>query len=133
MHILCGVIWRDYGKVVTVGNMDILKGRMDFEFDGLTPALLAEIEAKINQEAAAGHEVKVEFLGRDEALAGLIRTKENLIPQGVETVRLINIVGLDKQADGGTHVANTKEVGTIKITGFENKGKNNKRIKVELS
>jgi misacylated tRNA(Ala) deacylase len=132
MHILCGVIWRDYGKAVTGGNMDLLKGRMDFEFDGLSPELLAELEAKINQEVLAGHNVRVEFLDRDQALAGLIRTKENLIPQGVEAVRLINIEGLDKQADGGTHVANTKEVGAITITGFENKGKNNKRIKIEL-
>ncbi|MDL2229548.1 alanyl-tRNA editing protein [Treponema sp. OttesenSCG-928-L16] len=132
MHILCGVIWRDYKKAVTGGNMDVLKARMDFEFEGFSAELSAEIEAKINEEAALGRDVRVEFLKEGDDLNGLIRTKENLIPAGVEQVRLINIAGLDVQADGGTHVKNTKEVGTIHITGFENKGRINKRIKVEI-
>jgi misacylated tRNA(Ala) deacylase len=132
MHILCGVIWKDYGKAVTGGNMEPLKARMDFDFEGLNGDLLREIEAKVNAEVLAARNVVVSFLDREAAVDGLIRTKENLIPEGVDRVRLVEIEGLDKQADGGTHVRNTKEVGTVRIVGFENKGKNNKRIKIEL-
>ena len=133
MHILCGVIWRDYGKAVTGGNMEPLKARMDFEFDGLDHDLLQEIERKINEEVRAEREIRVFFTESREELESLIRTKTNLIPDGVERIRIVDIDGLDRQADGGTHCANTRETGTIRITGFENKGKSNKRIKVEIS
>jgi misacylated tRNA(Ala) deacylase len=132
MHILCGVIWKDYQRVVTGGNMEPLKARMDFDFEGLNNDLLREIERKVNAEVEAARDVRVLFLNKEEALDGLIRTKENLIPENVSRIRLVEIQGLDKQADGGTHVRNTREVGPVRIVGFENKGKSNKRIKIEL-
>ena len=133
-HILCGVVWRDYGAQVTGGNMDVLKGRMDFEFETLRKELVSEIEAKLNAEVAAARPVRVKILPREEAfqIPDLIRTKINLLPQGITEVRTIEIEGLDLQADGGTHVANTREVGTIKVAGYKSKGKINKRIELEI-
>jgi misacylated tRNA(Ala) deacylase len=134
MHILCGVVWRDYGASVTGGNMEPLKGRMDFEFERLQKELVTEIESKINAEVAAAHEIKVRILPREEAfqIPDLIRTKINLLPEGISEVRTVEIVGLDLQADGGTHVANTREVGTIRIADYKSKGGINKRIYIEL-
>jgi misacylated tRNA(Ala) deacylase len=134
LHALCGVVWRDYGASVTGGNMDPGSGRMDFEFERMGGELVDEIEAKVNAELAAGRDVRVNILPRDEAFAipDLIRTKINLLPPGIEEVRTIEIVGLDLQADGGTHVANTREVGSIRVTGYESKGRINKRIRIEL-
>jgi misacylated tRNA(Ala) deacylase len=134
MHILCGVIWRDYQVSVTGGNMDLLKGRMDFEFNELSRETIAEIEEKINAEVAAGREVKVNILPREEAfqIPDLIRTKINLLPESIREVRTIEIVGLDLQADGGTHVHHTNEVGNIRITDYKSKGSDNKRLYVEL-
>ena len=134
MHILCGVVWRDYGASVTGGNMEPLKGRMDFEFERLQKELVSEIEAKINAEVAAARDLRVRILPRDEAfqIPDLIRTKINLLPEGISEVRTVEIIGLDLQADGGTHVANTREVGTIHITDYKSKGGINKRIYVEL-
>jgi misacylated tRNA(Ala) deacylase len=134
MHILCGVIFRDYGALVTGGNMDPLKGRMDFEFESLTKELVGVIDAAVNKEVAAGHEVKVAILPREEAfqIPDLIRTKINLLPEHIKEIRTIEIVGLDLQADGGTHVHNTSEVGTIHVVDYKSKGKINKRIYVEL-
>ncbi len=134
MHILCGVVWRDYGASVTGGNMEPLKGRMDFEFERLQKELVHEIEASINAEMLAGHEVIVRILPREEAfqIPDLIRTKINLLPPGIAEVRTVEIVGLDLQADGGTHVANTREVGPIRIVDYKSKGGINKRIYVEL-
>lgn len=135
MHILCGVVWRDYGASVTGGNMDPLSGRMDFEFERLQKDLVSEIEARINAEVAAARDVRVRILPRDEAfqIPDLIRTKINLLPEGISEVRTVEIVGLDLQADGGTHVANTREVGTIRISDYKSKGGINKRIYIELS
>lgn len=132
MHILIGVIWRDYHKLVTGSKLDLLKARLDFEFEGLRPSLLAEIEKRANQEVAAARPVKVTFAEPDASVEGLIRTKTNLVPDGIARLRFVDIVGLDRQADGGTHVCNTTEVGYIHITGFDNKGRINKRIKMEL-
>ncbi|MFH2114618.1 MAG: alanyl-tRNA editing protein [Spirochaetota bacterium] len=132
MHILIGVIWRDYRKLVTGSNMDLLKARLDFEFEGLGPSLLAEIEKRANIEVAASRAVQVTFAQPDSSVEGLIRTKTNLVPGGIARLRFVDIVGLDRQADGGTHVRNTAEVGSIHITGFDNKGKINKRIKMAL-
>jgi len=133
-HILCGVVWRDYGAQVTGGNMDELKGRMDFEFESLKKELVSEIEAKLNVEVTAAWPVSVKILPRAEAfqIPDLIRTKINLLPEGITEVRTIEIEGLDLQADGGTHVANTREVGTIKVAGYKSKGKINKRIMLEI-
>ncbi len=134
LHTLCGVVWRDYGAQVTGGNMEPGGGRMDFEFERMSGDLVGEIEAKVNAELAAGREVRVRVLPRDEAFAipDLIRTKVNLLPAGIAEVRTVEIVGLDLQADGGTHVANTTEVGRIRVTGYESKGRINKRIRLEV-
>ncbi|HEY3523561.1 MAG TPA: alanyl-tRNA editing protein [Candidatus Limnocylindrales bacterium] len=134
LHALCGVVWRDYGAQVTGGNMEPGTGRMDFEFERMSGDLVGEIESKVNAELAQAREVRVKVLPRAEAFAipDLIRTKVNLLPPGIEEVRTIEIVGLDLQADGGTHVANTSEVGRIRVTGYESKGRINKRIRIVL-
>ena len=134
LHALCGVVWRDYGALVTGGNMEPGSGRMDFEFERMSGDLVDAIEATVNTELAAEHDVRVNVLPRAEAFAipDLIRTKINLLPEGIEEIRTIEIVGLDLQADGGTHVANTREVGQIHVTGYESKGRINKRIRIEL-
>jgi misacylated tRNA(Ala) deacylase len=134
MHILCGVVWRDYSASVTGGNMDPLQGRMDFEFETMQQELVAEIEAAINKEVEAARPVMVNVLPREEAFAipDLIRTKINLLPAGIQEVRTVELVGLDLQADGGTHVANTHEVGRLRVTNYKSKGRINKRIYVEL-
>jgi misacylated tRNA(Ala) deacylase len=134
MHILCGVVWRDYGASVTGGNMEPLEGRMDFEFERLQKELVGEIEAKINAEIAAARDIRVQILPREEAfqIPDLIRTKINLLPEGITQVRTVEIVGLDLQADGGTHVANTREVGRIRIADYKSKGGINKRIYVKI-
>ena len=134
MHILCGVIFRDYGASVTGGDMDPLQGRMDFEFETLQRELVDTIQNAINQEVANARPVRVKILPRQEAfeIPDLIRTKINLLPEGIQQVRVVEIVGLDLQADGGTHVANTTEVGYIRVVDYKSKGKINKRIYVEI-
>jgi misacylated tRNA(Ala) deacylase len=134
MHILCGVVWPDYGASVTGGDMDPLKGRMDFEFEKFSADLVHTIEEAVNKEVAAARDVSVKILPREEAFAipDLIRTKINLLPEGIEEVRTVEIKGLDLQADGGTHVLNTSEVGTIRVVKHKSKGKINKRIYVEI-
>jgi misacylated tRNA(Ala) deacylase len=134
MHVLCGVVFRDYGALVTGGEMEPLKGRMDFEFERLERALVSTIENAVNHEIAAGHEVRTKILPREEAfkIPDLIRTKINLLPVGIQEVRTVEIVGLDLQADGGTHVKNTSEVGRIRVLDYKSKGASNKRIYVEV-
>ncbi len=133
-HILCGVVWRDYGAQVTGGNMTPGEARMDFEFENLTAELAAEIEAKINAEVAAERDIVVSNLTREEAeqVPDLVRTKINLLPPNIQEIRTIDIQGLDMQADGGTHVANTREVGAVKMIGHESKGRINKRLRISL-
>ena len=132
MHILCGVIFRDYGASVTGGNMEPLKGRMDFELETMRQEFVKAIEEKINVEIANARPTHVKILPRDEAfqIPDLIRTKISLLPPGIPEVRTVEIEGLDLQADGGTHVANTSEVGHIRVTDYKSKGKINKRIEV---
>ena len=134
LHALCGVVWRDHSALVTGGNMEPGAGRMDFEFETMSGDLVDSIEARVNEELAAFRDVRVAVLPRDEAFAvpDLIRTKVNLLPPGIDEIRTIEIVGLDLQADGGTHVANTREVGRIRVTGYESKGRINKRIRIAL-
>jgi len=134
MHILCGVVWRDYGASVTGGKMEPLRGRMDFEFEHMQRELVDEIEEKINVEIAAARPIKVRILPREEAfqIPDLIRTKINLLPEHITHVRVVEIEGLDIQADGGTHVANTAEVGPLKIVDYKSKGRINKRLVVGL-
>jgi misacylated tRNA(Ala) deacylase len=128
------VVWRDYGAKVTGGDMDPLKGRMDFEFETMRGELVREIEMAVNHEVRQSREVRVNILPREEAfqIPDLIRTKINLLPEGIMQVRTVEIVGLDLQADGGTHVANTSEVGIIKVVDYKSKGAINKRIYVEV-
>jgi misacylated tRNA(Ala) deacylase len=134
LHVLCGVIWNEWRTAVTGGNMTPLAARMDFEFDPLPDGFGARVEELVNAEIAADRPIRVELLPRDTAVADedLIRTKVNLIPESVTEIRVIDIVGLDKQADGGTHVASTGEVGGIRVTKTESKGKANKRIRLEV-
>jgi misacylated tRNA(Ala) deacylase len=134
MHVLCGVIWRDYGASVTGGNMEPLRGRMDFEFEHMHKDLVQEIEDKINAEVAAARPVRVRLLPREEAfqIPDLIRTKINLLPPDITQVRVVEIEGLDLQADGGTHVADTAEVGPLRIVDYRSKGRINKRLVVAL-
>jgi len=134
MHILCGVIWRDYGASVTGGNMEPLEGRMDFEFETMRQELVQEIEESINVEVDRARPVLVDIVPREVAfqIPDLIRTKINLLPDSIKEVRTVEIKGLDLQADGGTHVANTSEVGRIRIADYKSKGKINKRIYVRL-
>jgi misacylated tRNA(Ala) deacylase len=135
LHVLCGVIWHRWGKAVTGGNMEPLAARMDFEFDPLPDAFGATAEDLVNAELAAARPVEVEFLPRSSALADadLIRTKVNLIPESVTEVRVVDIVGLDRQADGGTHVHSTDEVGRVRVVKTESKGKANKRIRIQVA
>lgn len=135
MHILCGVVFRDYGAQVTGGDMEPLKGRMDFEFETLTKDLIHVIEESVNQEVSAGHAVKIQIMSREKAfmIPDLIRTKINLLPPGIEQIRVVELDGLDLQADGGTHVQSTSEVGQIRVVDYKSKGKINKRIYIELS
>jgi misacylated tRNA(Ala) deacylase len=134
LHVLCGVIWNQWGKAVTGGNMEPLSARMDFEFDPLPDGFGAEVEKLVNDELAAARPIEVSFLARKEAVTDedLIRTKINLIPEAVPEIRVVDIVGLDKQADGGTHVHSTDEVGRIRVVKTESKGKGNKRIRIEV-
>src|SRR3954470_10307759 len=134
LHVLCGVIWNEWSVPVTGGNMEPLSARMDFEFDPLPGGFGSRVEELVNAELAADRAVRVEFLGRGEAVgdADLIRTKVNLIPETVTEIRVVDIVGLDKQADGGTHVRSTAEVGRIRVVKTESKGKGNKRVRLEV-
>jgi len=134
LHVLCGVIWNEWGKAVTGGNMEPLAARMDFEFDPLPEGFGATVEARVNAELVAARPIEVSFLPRSEALGDddLIRTKVNLIPESVSEIRVVDIVGLDKQADGGTHVRSTDEVGRVVVLKTESKGKGNKRIRMKV-
>lgn len=134
LHVLCGTVFQNYGALVTGGDMDPLKGRMDFEFATMRGELVREIEAAVNEEVQAEREIRVRILPREEAfqIPDLIRTKINLLPEGIPQVRTVEIVGLDLQADGGTHVRNTKEVGRIGVVDYKSKGASNKRIYIEI-
>jgi len=135
MHVLCGTVFRDYGALVTGGDMEPLKGRMDFEFPTMRGELVREIEAAVNKEVAQAREIRIRILPREEAfqIPDLIRTKINLLPEGIAQVRIVEIVGLDLQADGGTHVRNTNEVGHIRVADYKSKGAINKRIYIEIA
>ena len=135
LHVLCGVVWTEFAIPVTGGNMEPGSGRLDFPLESISAELGRRLEARINDEIAASREVLVSFLGRDAADAdpALIRTAANLIPREIDPLRMIDIVGLDKQADGGTHVASTAEVGGVRVVGTESKGKGNKRVRIEVT
>jgi len=134
LHSLSAIIWRDFDAKVTGGNMEPGAARMDFELEGISVEFGQQVEDKLNEELQADHPVEILFLPRVEALADpdLIRTKVNLLPDFIDPIRVVHIVGLDKQADGGTHVSSTLEVGTVRVVKTESKGKANKRIRIEL-
>jgi misacylated tRNA(Ala) deacylase len=134
LHVLCGVIWADFRVAVTGGNMEPGTGRLDFELDAMSAELGAQVERRINEEIGRAREILVDFVDRAQADEdpALIRTKANLIPASITTLRVIDIVGLDKQADGGTHVASTAEVGRVEVTKTESKGRANKRIRIAV-
>ena len=134
LHILCGVVWRDYKAQVTGGDMQPGTARMDFEFENMTAEFAEQIEDTINREVNDNRTIEVNFLTREQAnqVPDLIRTKINLLPETISEIRTIDISGLDLQADGGTHVKNTSEVGFIKVTGHESKGRINKRLRIAL-
>lgn len=135
LHSLSAIIWRDFDAKVTGGNMEPGTARMDFELEGISVEFGRQVEDKLNEELSADHPVEILFLPRDEALADpdLIRTKVNLLPAFIDPIRVVHIVGLDKQADGGTHVGSTGEVGPVRVVKTESKGKANKRIRIELT
>ena len=134
LHVLCGVIWRDFGAQVTGGDMQPLAARMDFEFEHMTATFAEEVEELVNKEVVEGRPISTRILPRDEAMTipDLIRTKINLLPPGIAEVRVVEIEGLDLQADGGTHLGNTRDVGRIRIVGHESKGRINKRLRVQI-
>jgi misacylated tRNA(Ala) deacylase len=134
LHILCGTVFRDYGALVTGGDMEPLGGRMDFEFERMQAELVHDIEAAVNQEISNARNINVKILPREEAfqIPDLIRTKINLLPEGISRVRTVEIVGLDLQADGGTHVNNTSEVGKVRVVDYKSKGAINKRIYIAI-
>src|ERR1700689_1381961 len=135
LHVLCGVVFRDFGALVTGGNMEPLSARMDFDLPEVPAGFKETVESACNAEIAAGRRIDVRVLPRDEALAipDIIRTATNLIPPDVPDVRIIDIVGLDQQADGGTHVGSTSQVGTIEVVKIENKGKGFRRLRIRIA
>lgn len=135
LHVLCGVVFRDFGALVTGGNMEALTARMDFNLPELPPGFRDSVEAACNAEVAANRRIDVRVLPRDEAFAipDIIRTATNLVPPDVKDVRIIDIVGLDQQADGGTHVAATSQIGKIEVVKVENKGKGFRRVRIRVA
>jgi misacylated tRNA(Ala) deacylase len=134
LHVLCGVVFREFGALVTGGNMALDKARMDFELEDLNPVRVARIEEVANAVIRNGREITWRTLPRAEAfeIPDLIRTKINLLPEGITQVRVVEVEGLDVQADGGTHVRNTREIGGIRVIGTRSKGRINKRLEIEL-
>ena len=134
LHVLCGVIWNEWHVHVTGGNMQPLSARMDFEFDPLPPGFAERVEELVNRELEADRPIEIQFVPRDTALRDedLVRTKADLIPTDLAQIRVVDIKGLDRQADGGTHVRSTAEVGRIRVLKTESKGKANKRIRLEV-
>src|SRR6516165_6841576 len=132
LHVLCGVVFRDYGALVTGGNMEPLTARMDFNLEAVPPGFKEAVEDACNAEVRADRKIAVRTLARDEAfqIPDIIRTATNLVPEDVKDVRIVDIVGLDQQADGGTHVASTAQVGRISVVKVENKGKGFRRLRI---
>jgi misacylated tRNA(Ala) deacylase len=135
LHVLCGVVFRDYGALVTGGNMEAFSARMDFNLPEVPPGFKEAVEDSCNAEIAADRRIDVRVLPRDEAFAipDIIRTATNLVPPEVKEVRIIDIVGLDAQADGGTHVASTAQIGRIRVAKIESKGRGFRRLRIAIS
>ncbi len=135
LHVLCGVVFRDYGALVTGGNMEPMTARMDFNLPEVPPGFKEAVEEACNAEIAADRRIDVRVLPRAEAFAipDIIRTATNLVPEGIPEVRIVDIVGLDTQADGGTHVASTKQIGRIKVAKIESKGRGFRRLRIAIA
>ena len=135
LHVLCGVVFRDFGALVTGGNMEPGEARMDFNLPEVPTDFKLRLEELVNTELVADRRVDVRVLPRAEALAlpDIIRTQSNLIPADEDEIRIVDIVGLDVQADGGTHVASTRQIGRVSVLKVESKGKANRRVRVRLS
>jgi misacylated tRNA(Ala) deacylase len=135
LHVLCGVVFRDFGALVTGGNMDPLTARMDFNLEAVPPGFKEAVEAACNAELRADRRIVVRELPREQAfqIPDIIRTATNLVPEDVKDVRIVDIVGLDQQADGGTHVASTAQVGRISVVKVENKGKGFRRLRITIN
>ncbi|MDX3101371.1 alanyl-tRNA editing protein [Nonomuraea angiospora] len=135
LHVLCGVVFRDYGCLVTGGNMDELSARMDFDLPEVPAGFKEAVEDACNAEIAADRRIDVRVLPRKDAfeIPDIIRTATNLVPETVQDVRIVDIVGLDTQADGGTHVASTKQIGRIKVAKIESKGRGFRRLRIQIS
>jgi misacylated tRNA(Ala) deacylase len=134
LHVLCGTVFRDFGALVTGGNMEPGEARMDFNLPEIPPGFKQGLEDAVNAEIEAGRRIEVRWLPREQALAipDLIRTQDRLPPETAE-MRLVDIVGLDVQADGGTHVATTRQIGRLQVTKVENKGRQNRRVRIRLA
>ncbi|MFI6899672.1 alanyl-tRNA editing protein [Nonomuraea sp. NPDC050394] len=135
LHVLCGVVFRDYGSLVTGGNMEPFAARMDFNLPEVPPGFKEAVEDACNAEVSADRRIDIRVLPRKEAfdIPDIIRTATNLVPEEVEEVRIVDIVGLDTQADGGTHVGSTAQIGRIKVTKIESKGKGFRRLRIAIS
>jgi misacylated tRNA(Ala) deacylase len=135
LHVLCGVVFRDFGALVTGGNMDVLSARMDFNLEAVPPGFKEAVEDACNAELRLDRRIVVRELPREEAfkIPDIIRTATNLVPEDVKDVRIVDIVGLDQQADGGTHVASTSQVGRISVVKVENKGKGFRRLRIAVT
>jgi misacylated tRNA(Ala) deacylase len=135
LHVLCGVVFRDFGALVTGGNMEPGEARMDFNLPEVPADFKARLEGLVNTEVTADRRVVARVLARDEALAlpDIIRTQSNLIPADEQEIRIVDIAGLDVQADGGTHVASTGQIGKVSVIKVESKGRANRRVRVRIS
>ena len=135
LHVLCGVVFRDFGALVTGGNMEPLTARMDFNLEAVPPGFKEAVEDACNAELRLDRRIAVRTLARDEAfqIPDIIRTATNLVPEDVKEVRIVDILGLDQQADGGTHVASTAQVGHLSVVKVENKGKGFRRLRIAVS
>jgi misacylated tRNA(Ala) deacylase len=135
LHVLCGVVFRDFGALVTGGNMEPGEARMDFNLPEVPSDFKARLEEAVNAEVVADRRIDVRVLPREEALAlpDIIRTQANLIPPDEQEIRIVDIVGLDQQADGGTHVASTRQIGRVSVVKVESKGKANRRVRIRLA
>ena len=135
LHVLCGVVFRDFGALVTGGNMEPLTARMDFNLEAVPPGFKEAVEDACNAELRLDRRIVVRTLARDEAfqIPDIIRTATNLVPEDVKEVRIVDILGLDQQADGGTHVASTAQVGRLSVVKVENKGKGFRRLRIAVS
>lgn len=129
IHALASVFNRRTGALITGNQVNVDKSRLDLNLEKMDRALIDDVFNETNRELASGRNVKVYYLQREEAfkIPGIVKLAE-AAPPNVERLRIVEIENLDIQADGGPHVANTREVGELVLLKIENKGKNNRRV-----